>query len=74
MFIFRKSVQIIEVQLKSDNSNTLCEGKGKGRGKSKGKGKGRGKGKGKSKSVPLEAWSGPEGSTKFRLPDYMTTA
>jgi len=26
------------------------------------------------KSVPLEAWSGPEGSTKLRFPDFMTTA
>ena len=28
----------------------------------------------KGKSVPLQAWSGPEGSRKLRLPDYMTTA
>jgi len=28
----------------------------------------------KSKSVPLKAWSGPEGSRKLRLPDFMTTA
>jgi len=27
---------------------------------------------GKSKSVPLEAWSGPEGSRKLRFPDYVT--
>jgi hypothetical protein len=27
-----------------------------------------------SKTVPLQAWSGPEGSRKFRFPDYMTTA
>ena len=26
------------------------------------------KGKGKGKSVPLQAWSGPEGSVKLRLP------
>ena len=32
-----------------------------------------GKGKGKSKAVPLQAWSGPEGSRKLRFPDYMTT-
>jgi hypothetical protein len=25
-------------------------------------------------AVPLQAWSGPEGSRKLRLPDYMTTA
>ena len=30
--------------------------------------------KGKSKAVPLQAWSGPEGSRKLRLPDFMTTA
>ena len=30
--------------------------------------------KSKSKSVPLQAWSGPEGSRKLRLPDFMTTA
>jgi len=29
---------------------------------------------GKGKAVPLQAWSGPEGSTKLRFPDYMTTA
>jgi hypothetical protein len=26
------------------------------------------------KSVPLQAWSGPEGSRKLRYPDFMTTA
>ena len=26
------------------------------------------------KSVPLQAWSGPEGSRKLRLPDFVTTA
>ena len=26
------------------------------------------------KSVPLQVWSGPEGSRKLRFPDYMTTA
>jgi len=31
-------------------------------------------GLGKGKSVPLEAWSGPEGSRKLRFPDFMTTA
>jgi hypothetical protein len=25
------------------------------------------------KAVPLQAWSGPEGSRKLRSPDYMTT-
>jgi len=25
-------------------------------------------------SVPLQAWSGPEGSRKLRLPDFVTTA
>ena len=28
----------------------------------------------KSKAVPLQAWSGPEGSRKLRFPDFMTTA
>ena len=28
----------------------------------------------KSKAVPLQAWSGPEGSRKLRLPYFMTTA
>jgi hypothetical protein len=31
-------------------------------------------GKGKGKAVPLQAWSGPEGSVKLRFPDYKTTA
>jgi len=26
------------------------------------------------KSVPLQAWSGPEGSRKLRPPDFVTTA
>ena len=26
------------------------------------------------KTVPLQAWSGPEGSGKLRFPDFMTTA
>ena len=30
--------------------------------------------KGKGKSVPLQAWTGPEGSRKLRFPDYVTTA
>jgi len=29
---------------------------------------------GKAKAVPLQVWSGPEGSRKLRFPDYMTTA
>ena len=29
---------------------------------------------GKGKAVPLQAWSGPEGSRKLRVPDFMTTA
>jgi hypothetical protein len=29
---------------------------------------------GKVKAVPLQAWSSPEGSRKFRFPDFMTTA
>ena len=28
----------------------------------------------KGKSVPLQAWSDPEGSRKLRFPDFMTTA
>ena len=27
----------------------------------------------KCKAVPLQAWSGPESSRKFRFPDFMTT-
>ena len=27
---------------------------------------------GKGKAVPLQAWSGPEGSRKLRFSDYMT--
>ena len=29
---------------------------------------------GKGKTVPLQDWSGPEGSREFRFPDFMTTA
>jgi len=28
----------------------------------------------KGKSVPLQAWTGPEGSRKLRFPDFVTTA
>jgi hypothetical protein len=28
----------------------------------------------KGKAVPLQAWSGPDGSMKLRFPDFMTTA
>ena len=28
----------------------------------------------KGKQVPLQAWSGPEGSRKLRIPDFMTKA
>jgi len=31
-------------------------------------------GKGKGKGVPLQAWSGPEGSRKLKFPDFVTTA
>ena len=31
-------------------------------------------GKKKAKSVPLQAWSGPEGSRKLRFPDFVTMA
>ena len=27
----------------------------------------------KGKAVPLQAWSGPEGSRKLRFPDFMST-
>ena len=30
--------------------------------------------KGKGKAVPLQAWSGPEGSRKLKFQDFMTTA
>jgi len=30
--------------------------------------------KGKGKAVPLQAWSGPEGSRNLRFPDFTTTA
>ena len=30
--------------------------------------------KSRVKAVPLQAWSGPEGSRKLRFPDFMTTA
>jgi len=30
--------------------------------------------KGKGKAVPLQAWSGPEGSRRLNFPDFMTTA
>jgi hypothetical protein len=32
------------------------------------------KSKGKVKAIPLQSWSGPEGSRKLRFPDYFTTA
>jgi len=28
---------------------------------------------GKGKAVPLQSWSGPEGSRKLRFPDFMKT-
>jgi len=28
----------------------------------------------KGTAVPLQAWSGPEGSRKLKFPDFMTTA
>jgi len=30
--------------------------------------------KGKGKSVPLQAWTGPEGPRKLRFPDFVTKA
>jgi len=29
---------------------------------------------GKGKAIPLQAWTGPEGSRKLRFPDFVTTA
>jgi len=29
-------------------------------------------GKGKGKALPLQAWAGPEGSRRLRLPDFKT--
>jgi len=31
-----------------------------------------GRTKGKGKTIPLQAWTGPEGSRKLRLPDFKT--
>jgi hypothetical protein len=28
--------------------------------------------KGKGKAIPLQAWTGPEGSSRLRLPDFKT--
>jgi len=28
--------------------------------------------KGKGKAIPVQAWTGPEGSRRFRLPDFYT--
>jgi hypothetical protein len=28
--------------------------------------------KGKGKAIPLQAWTGPEGSRKLRFPDFKT--
>jgi hypothetical protein len=30
------------------------------------------KGKGKVKAIPLQEWTGPEGSRRLRLPDFKT--
>jgi len=30
------------------------------------------KGKGKGKAIPLDAWTGPEGSRSLRFPDFKT--
>jgi hypothetical protein len=27
---------------------------------------------GKGKTIPIQAWTGPEGSRRLRLPDFMT--
>jgi hypothetical protein len=31
-----------------------------------------GGGKGKGKAIPLQVWTGPEGSRRMRLPDFKT--
>ena len=36
------------------------------------KDRGKGKGKGKGKAIQLQAWTGPEGSRRMRLPDFKT--
>jgi len=36
------------------------------------KGKGKGKCKCKCKAIPLQAWTGPEGARRLRLPDFKT--
>jgi hypothetical protein len=33
--------------------------------------KGKGKGKGKGKAIPLQAWTGPEGSRRVRFSEYL---
>ena len=35
-------------------------------------GKSKGKGKGKGKVIPLQAWTGHEGSRRLRFPDFKT--
>ena len=30
------------------------------------------KGKGKNKAIPLQGWTGPDGSRMLRLPDFKT--
>jgi hypothetical protein len=30
------------------------------------------KGKGKGTAIPLQAWTGPDGSRRLRLPDFKT--
>ena len=37
-----------------------------------GKGKGKSKDKGKGKAIPLQAWTGTEGSRSLRYPDFKT--
>jgi hypothetical protein len=33
---------------------------------------GKGKGKRKGKAIPLQAWTGPEGFRRLKLPDFKT--
>jgi hypothetical protein len=58
-----KEIQVYERQTK---------GKGKGKGTVKGQGKRKGKVKGKYKAIPLQAWTGPWGCRRLKLPDFKT--
>jgi hypothetical protein len=58
IFLFLALIKIWKFSIASDkNAATLL---------------GSSKGKGKGKAVPLQAWTGPEGSRRLRLPDFRT--